>query len=322
MSGDPSTEDVMDWLNFYKHPFIRINLGDFLDKRVSFSLLSGVFTIEGDRMEASEVNAVWYRRTDTFKKSTFFRNNQKQLVEQAIEQLNFEYASLRHSFATLFHDAYWLNHPFNVSVNKMHVLNKANQCGLSIPATHVVNTKDQLLTLMENQTLICKSIFESTVLEIDQATYMMYTEELTPEIVKNLEMQFYPSMVQKKIEKHYEIRIFYLDGAFYAMAIFSQSDAQTKLDFRHYNDDRPNRNVLYHLPQEVQGKLHRLMQALDLNCGSIDMIRGCDGSYYFLEVNPVGQYGMTAIPCNFNLDQLIAEHLIEKDHTYEKRKVF
>ena len=33
-------------------------------------------------------------------------------------------------------------------------------------------------------------------------------------------------------------------------------------------------------------------------------------NYYFLEINPVGQYGMVADPCNYELDKLIAKYLI------------
>lgn len=321
MSGDLSTEKVMDWLHFYEHPFLRINLQDFLDNNASFSLFPPEFTIRDCHVEANRINAVWYRRTGAFERSDFYKNHQKHLVSETAEFLNREYTTLKNSFAALFPNAYWLNHPLSASVNKIQVLHKAHRCGLSVPLTYVVNSRTQLLTLLRQRSLICKSVYESMVLKIGAATYMMYTEELTLDIAEGLGEQFYPSMVQEKIEKAYEVRVFYLDGKFYAMAIFSQLDAQTKLDFRQYNDDKPNRNVLYKLSDELQRNLHRLMQALDLNCGSIDLIRGADGKYYFLEVNPVGQYGMTSDPCNYNLDQLIAEHLIEKDLTYGKNKV-
>lgn len=48
-------------------------------------------------------------------------------------------------------------------------------------------------------------------------------------------------MVQEKLEKKYELRIFYLNGKMYPMAIFSQKDNQTQLDFRNYNWEKPNR---------------------------------------------------------------------------------
>ncbi|CEJ68525.1 hypothetical protein BN1195_00813 [Chryseobacterium oranimense G311] len=43
--------------------------------------------------------------------------------------------------------------------------------------------------------------------------------------------------------------------------------------------------------------------------GSIDMIKGRDGNYYFLEVNPSGQFRMTSLPCNYNLHFEVAKFL-------------
>ena len=34
------------------------------------------------------------------------------------------------------------------------------------------------------------------------------------------------------------------------------------------------------------------MNVLKLNTGSLDFIKAKDGNYYFLEINPTGQFGM------------------------------
>jgi hypothetical protein len=34
------------------------------------------------------------------------------------------------------------------------------------------------------------------------------------------------------------------------------------------------------------------------------------GEYVFLEVNPIGQFGMVSAPCNYNLEKKIAQYLI------------
>ena len=51
------------------------------------------------------------------------------------------------------------------------------------------------------------------------------------------------------------------------------------------------------------------MDLLNLDCGSIDMILTPKNEYVFLEVNPIGQFGMTSYPCNFQLEKRIAEIL-------------
>lgn len=117
------------------------------------------------------------------------------------------------------------------------------------------------------------------------------------------------SVFQEKLDKELEIRTFFLNGKCYSMAIFSQLDSQTSVDFRKYNLTTNNRNVPYQLSRMLEEKITKLMDELKLNTGSIDIIKTKDGRYVFLEVNPVGQYGMTSFPCNYHLDRKIAEYL-------------
>ena len=94
------------------------------------------------------------------------------------------------------------------------------------------------------------------------------------------------------------------------MAIFSQQNGKTKIDFRNYDNKMPNRNVPYNLSQNVELKLIKFMNRIGLNSGSIDLILTPDDEYIFLEVNPVGQFGMVSYPCNYFLEREIAAILI------------
>ncbi|WP_228414336.1 hypothetical protein [Chryseobacterium sp. CH21] len=113
---------------------------------------------------------------------------------------------------------------------------------------------------------------------------------------------------QEKIEKDFEIRTFYLNGHCWSMAIFSQNDEQTKTDFRKYNKKKPNRNVPYLLPKHIEDKIELLMKSLDINCGSLDFIKAGE-KYYFLEINPIGQFSSLSRTCNYALEQKLAEYL-------------
>jgi glutathione synthase/RimK-type ligase-like ATP-grasp enzyme len=128
--------------------------------------------------------------------------------------------------------------------------------------------------------------------------------------VDQLPETFFPSMVQKQVDKIYELRVFYLEGKFYAMAIFSQESAATGVDNRkNFEAEFPPRRVPYLLPQKVKGQLKQLMKKLKLNTGSIDILVTPNNEYVFLEVNPVGQFGMVSQPCNYYLEKRIAERL-------------
>lgn len=97
------------------------------------------------------------------------------------------------------------------------------------------------------------------------------------------------------------------------MAIFSQENEKTKIDFRNYDFKNPNRVSRYQLPLSIEKKLSKLMKKIGLNTGSIDLIKAIDNYYYFLEVNPSGQFGMTSFPCNYYLHKKTANFLIKND---------
>ena len=103
-------------------------------------------------------------------------------------------------------------------------------------------------------------------------------------------------------------RSIYLLGNTYSMAIFTPPNTISAVDFRHYYD-QPNMLTPYKLPIELDEKIDKLMKSLDINSGSIDFIKTPDDEYLFLEVNPVGQFGMVSKPCNYNLEKILANEL-------------
>lgn len=211
------------------------------------------------------------------------------------------------------------NHPNSIGSlrkeyyhNKLIDLEHASQVGLQIPMTRIVNNKTQLKNLIvENYGMefITKSMKNPIRSKQDNGVvYYGYTIEVKPDF-NYIPDEFAPSLMQEKVEKLIEIRTFYLCGKCYSMAIFSQSDEQTKLDYRYYNTNSPNRNVPYALPEEIEFKIRELMCRIRLNCGSIDLILTPSNEYIFLEVNPVGQFSGLSEKCNYSLENILADYL-------------
>jgi glutathione synthase/RimK-type ligase-like ATP-grasp enzyme len=116
------------------------------------------------------------------------------------------------------------------------------------------------------------------------------------------------TLVQEHIRKIADLRIFYLDGKIFSTAIFSQNDPQTRIDFRRYNDENPNRIQPFKLPDAEEDKIRQLMKKLDYKTGSIDYIYSCDKRFVFLEINPIGQYGFISGGANLFLNKEIAQY--------------
>ncbi|GHT72876.1 hypothetical protein AGMMS50262_02870 [Bacteroidia bacterium] len=61
-SGDLTTDYVIDWLNFYKYPFIRINSNDFKEKALKINLQKKWFLIDRQKIFIPDIHAAWYRK--------------------------------------------------------------------------------------------------------------------------------------------------------------------------------------------------------------------------------------------------------------------
>lgn len=248
-----------------------------------------------------------------FREEKEFNINQSQLAflrEKKVDYFFDEFISLKeYIFNSLYRTTEInLGKPL-FNLNRLLVLDIARRNNLKIPDYEVViNGKQLLATKQSLGTSVTKAISNGVQWESENYRFYTYTELIEDSFYeKSVNATFFPSLVTRLIEKELEIRTFYIDGSFFSMAIFSQSDRKTSIDFRKYTN---NRNEPYKLPTYIEEKLKSIFAELELNCGSADLILDKRGNYIFLEINPVGQYAMTSLPCNYNLDKKIANYLI------------
>lgn len=200
---------------------------------------------------------------------------------------------------------------YNVQeLNKLEVLLKAKSLGICIPDTYICSEKTQIQQLVNQKDLITKPYHEVVAPVYNGIGHYNYTSSVTANKIEHLSNEIFPTLIQEGINKNFEIRSFYLDGSFFSMAIFSQESTRTKSDFRNYNFENPNRNVPFNLPKNIEHKLQLLFEAFNLNSGSVDLIYTKENEFIFLEINPIGQFGMVSFPCNYYLEKKIAHKLM------------
>ncbi|TVQ51581.1 MAG: hypothetical protein EA362_00115 [Saprospirales bacterium] len=253
------------------------------------------------------------KSTDVFEKASFFYyqgslpfSNHYQELEYFTSISKAVDISLRKFISKYSHRAIIA---FPESLNfKLSNLLLAQSLGLKIPETEVFNAYKVGGKKISPINKISKAITN---------IYRVRTEEKLQEgpgtfRIKKLPKRaqyFTPSLLQKEVVKDFEIRSVYLLGIFYSMAIFSQNDEQTKLDYRNYNRTKPNRNVPFSLPKSIETKLESIAKELGLKFCSFDLIRNKQGNYVFIEVNPEGQIGWVSRNCNYNIELKIAKYL-------------
>ncbi|MFL5382209.1 MAG: grasp-with-spasm system ATP-grasp peptide maturase [Longimicrobiaceae bacterium] len=316
---ESTTEQVVDWVRALGADCVRLN-GEDVGAVQPFALeVDGDgarfrFQVDGREFTDREVEVVWFRRWAGVQEAPVrpapgMETVARQVNTHLAEEVN---AVSRALFAALSR-ARWLTRPGHGAVSKLDVLRAAAAAGLAVPPTLVTNDAAAIERFRRRHgRIITKSVGEAEIFRVYGKSFALYTAEVAEGDVAALPPTTFPTLVQAMVEKAFEVRAFYLGGALHAMAIFSQADEQTAVDFRRYNTRRPNRSVPYRLPAGVAAALRALMEGLGMETGSIDLIRTPEGSHVFLEVNPAGQFGMVSRPCNYRLEKKVAEYLIDR----------
>ncbi|PWN71850.1 grasp-with-spasm system ATP-grasp peptide maturase [Chryseobacterium phosphatilyticum] len=330
---DHSTNDVLDWL-FYleKESIINRFNNETSIRAISFSIsnaegLSTKISTDKGALDAKEIKHFWYRRGGFNWNTSFTFPSEDITLKNLVFKIQNNFQNENEKMTDVLYSSFEKNKRINNFrenfTNKIHNLSEAHYAGLKIPETLITNNMDELVEFSSRyDSIITKDIefntFHFTYQEnqevyIHQPVVKLSKKEIQDQSSKTAEREFqHFSMYQQYTEKKYELRIFYLRGRFYTMAIFSQANEKTKTDFRNYDTERPNRCIPYQLPQDIEEKLNLFMQNINLNCGSIDMIYTPEKEYVFLEVNPIGQFQWLSKSCNYDIERQIAMNLLNE----------
>ena len=307
-NDDVSTDYTIEWFHHLDIPFIRLNTEDLRNSvaQIEFkdSELQVFFIFKGQKFSLNEIKGVWFRRSFLDFKSGFFESPEKgdEIVRQVYELLNRENETLISFLVTRLTQLRSLNSQQEYNANKLQSLLYAQKAGLNIPQTLIATDKHQVHNVFGegNENIVCKPIQDNYDLEIEGLKQRQYIAGM--DFYGPLPDQFYYSLFQQKLDKKYELRIFFIQDRFYACALFTKSSLGQQIR----NGNEPVRMVPFSLPEHVRLKLLEFAALSGLNSGSIDMVVDKNNDYFFLEVNPVGQFGYISRPCNFYLHREIA----------------
>lgn len=322
--NEMTTNEVIDWLEFYNQDYYRLNSNDLENVEFSLSVTNNNYKVTNNVIEIlfNNANVIWYRRWYKPSRVPFMDDANNISIINFDKHMSNEMTSTSYLLFTKFNTTHkkWIDYPLNTNLKKSDVIKVAEKIGLNVPPTIITNSKIRVKEFLKFQKeLITKPITEVLFFEYKKYSFISLTKVISDKNIDLLPKKFLPSLFQKNILKKYEIRTFFLNNTFYSMAIFSQKNKQTQNDFRNYDTNKPNRTVPYKLPNQIERKLIILMKKLNLTNASIDLIYSAeDDNYYFLEVNPRGQFGMVSKPCNYYLEKKVANFL-KNQNTNEKK---
>ena len=308
-NNDITTNKVIDWFLANSTTVHRINSQTY--SQLSFQLSDKCHSIHINQKEVSPNEKIWNRRgkMNTLPKKelfgTPFYNYLKREEDSFIKSLELHLKN-QNSYT-----GSYLREVENYKIT--HLLN-AKKIGLKITKTLVTNSKIELTEFYQKYNPIISKDLRYSVNVSDENTQYgsIGTFEVTQEMIDNLSDDFAPCFVQERINKKVEIRVFVFKDKLFSMAIFSQNNAKTSVDYRNYDTQKPNRVSPFTLPKKVEKQVFEFMRISNLDTGSMDLILNQDNEFVFLEVNPQGQIDWLSKHCNYYVEKHIAEELADE----------
>lgn len=289
---------------------------DFFSSRLSFDYSltnskSGIRIQEGNRVIASDaIEAVWYRKL-------WATEIPEELDAEFVEIYLQEYHTMRNIFFESLKELPWFNpiaKDHEISNNKLEQLSAAARCGIAIPKSLFTNDPEKVRAFFYEECdkqMIAKLHGTLSRSMSGDAPFFPTTQIQESSLEGLATLPYCPMIFQEMIPKAYELRIVYVDGAFFAGKINAAESERGKTDWRIATDIAFGWEP-YELPDAVASSLAKMMRDMGLFFGAIDMIRHQDGRYVFLEVNPQGEWGMLQRDLGYPIGETIAEKLVSK----------
>jgi hypothetical protein len=199
--------------------------------------------------------------------------------------------------------------PFQFSV--------AREVGLPLPPTLISNSPRRILRFFHEhgQRMVYKPLATNAFQLASGGVSMAPTTLIEDEaLLRDNDLTSAPGICQAAIEKKAEIRVTILGRSVFAIEkTFPRRAAALHIDWRGMHDDAVYRE--HTLPEPIIERSVRLLRELGLVMGMFDFILDGEGNYYFLEVNPQGQFLWADALADVHLNQLegMAQFLRSKD---------
>jgi hypothetical protein len=314
---DVSTHLVVEWLlHYHAQPVVVNETNPIVDicfdidnntrhRRLTFTLLSGLTIAD------NEIDIVWYRRGSSFFKFPYRVLEQKNRLKPIYHHLRAEYESLSKAFFAFLRPK-TIGDYNQTDPNKLMLLQWAMQAGFNVPTTKILCKADDRLAgghINKNIANILHVLYNRSILYNRTTVQHDYPTGT-----------FFPSLTQLCINKYCELRIFIFDNEFYAMASLPLNNETLQTDIRDITGNEQLNRFPFALPAAIKDKLRSFIAGLGYSTCSIDMLIDEKGDYYFLEINPVGQFGALSVYCDYSIEKDIAQKLSEygKGKTYQR----
>lgn len=269
-----SYDKTIDYIiekNKHRANFFRFNVDLFADYGITISNSYWEISYRNNTINSNTTLSIYYRKP-TFPDTSDFAPEYRRIINSDILAI---IDGLANSFSGVV-----LTKPYLLrqAENKIFQLIYAKSHSILMPKSFIGNN-DHWKCINDQRIIKPISVGKietSSGIAIIQTNLMHENDSYdSPELT--------PVYIQEYIKKSFEVRITVVDDDFFAVKIVSDN----MIDWRAGNN---NQYEIIDIPIEIKKCIKMMMKDFQLRFGAIDYIVDVDGKWYFLEINPNGQW--------------------------------
>lgn len=303
---DVTCDYVVSQLRRRPVQYLRLNSEDLCDSNVEMDPVRRRLDVEygGGRYVVTPTSL----RSVLFRRPVFLREYGAHDHSPAERFSQLQWAAFMRNLV-LFHEARWINDPVATyrAEQKALQLSIAAQLGFAVPETRVTNAPHPDL-LRDASGIVAMKGLDTVLLRAGDEELFGFTtfacaEELAPAAWRSA-----PATIQAALTDKLDIRVTVVEDRVFAASITAKGQPIVG-DWR--ASKAGSHFAQYNLPEEIHRRCRRLVEILGLSFGGIDLALH-NGEYYFLEINPTGEWAWLVDAAGLPIDEAIADVLVRE----------
>lgn len=300
---DITTDYVCLELHKRNCSYLRVNRDKFQDYSISFDIDNLRLHISIDSknfiIEDGSLAAIYYRAP------IYLHHTPKSKTTFSDQLYKYQWTAFIRNLA-IFENARWMNNPISIfrGENKILQLKYAKKIGFNCPSTLLANNIDNQ-KINPSQKYIVKSI-DTVLLRSEEQEAFAYSNVVLGEDIIQSDLSLAPVLVQEYLYPKVDLRVTVVGNRTFAAKIV-KNNVGISGDWRKEKDNVDFLKI--ELPEEIEGKCIEIVNALGLTYGGIDLIEK-NNQYYFIEVNPTGEWAWLVKSACLEIDKAICDYLM------------
>jgi glutathione synthase/RimK-type ligase-like ATP-grasp enzyme len=208
----------------------------------------------------------------------------------------------------------WINDPRanDAMENKVRQLLKARDAGFRIPDTLVTNDAEAARQLLElhGGHLVAKALYSPLIEEDDEDSFVFTNELLSIDESANREIQLCPLIFQECLSPKVDYRVTIVGEKILPVMVQQSGRVANELDWRAEKEELSFLECS--LPPDIESACRDYVRECGLLFGAIDLVE-YDGQFYFLEINPNGEWGWLQKPGGVPVAEVLCDLMVRYD---------